>query len=121
MSKQTGRRAVMQVVAEGEERVMASEDVPTLVSLRAVLLRTEPEHAWLSPAQFVGARVTKSTVGPRTLELELHPRLDQEVLIFLQDLVNNYDHEEDAHKHNNGACRACNAVALLVKLGVRRG
>lgn len=35
---------------------------------------------------------------------------------FGRDLVRNYDHCTDAHKHNNGACRVCNAEAFLRRL-----
>lgn len=31
----------------------------------------------------------------------------------LEDIERNYDHEDDAHKYNNGACRVCIARDAL--------
>jgi sigma54-dependent transcription regulator len=33
---------------------------------------------------------------------------------FATDVAENYDHELDAHRYNNGACRKCNAEAALL-------
>lgn len=33
---------------------------------------------------------------------------------FALDIADNYDHEADAHRHNNGACRVCKARKVLI-------
>lgn len=42
--------------------------------------------------------------------------LRDEVLAFVRDVATDYDHDESAHVHANGACRRCNAEKLLAKL-----
>lgn len=40
------------------------------------------------------------------------------MLAELMSIATGYDHDEDAHKHNNGACRVCNAErAIAAALG----
>ena len=34
----------------------------------------------------------------------------------LASMVSGYDHEEDAHRHRNGACRVCNAERALAEM-----
>ncbi len=36
---------------------------------------------------------------------------------FAEGIRDGYDHEEDAHRYRNGACRVCQAVEVLAKLG----
>lgn len=36
---------------------------------------------------------------------------------FVREIATGYDHDEDAHRHRNGACRVCNAEKLAAELG----
>jgi hypothetical protein len=38
-----------------------------------------------------------------------------DLLAFAEGIVRGYDHDEDAHHHNNGACRVCNAERVIAK------
>ena len=35
------------------------------------------------------------------------------LVALAKDVSSNYDHEDDAHKYNNGCCRMCNAQAAI--------
>lgn len=38
------------------------------------------------------------------------------LLKFAKDIASNYDHESDAHRYDNGACRVCKAVEIIAKV-----
>ena len=57
--------------------------------------------------------------GWRKCQIELDRVKRERALLvnFAKDVSKNYDHEEDAHRYDNGACRCCNADGVLEQVG----
>jgi len=67
-----------------------------------------PTHA---ESEAMAEQLARSSEGAREAE-----RLRAAADGFAADLIDGYDHEEDAHRHRNGACRVCKAEAFRASL-----
>lgn len=95
---------------EATERVLAV--------LRAQVVTFAEEVAAGALLEELAAKVVDAALEELPSAPKKHEAAE-DVRKFLEELATDYEHEESAHKHDNGACRRCNAVRLLKKLEQR--